>query len=81
MYLGFLQDFAYQSYAICVGRGDVDGDGVTPVSCALELPGAQQVLLAGAKHVPTGGADGGGWYGSDGYLAQWQKWLDPPQQQ
>lgn len=30
-----VQDFAYQSYNICCGKGDVWGDGVTPLECAL----------------------------------------------
>jgi NAD(P)H-hydrate repair Nnr-like enzyme with NAD(P)H-hydrate epimerase domain len=81
VYFGVVQDFTYQSYAICCGRGDVDGDGITPLECALALDGAHKVLLTGAKHLPTGEADGGGWYGSDGFLQQWQAWLDPPPQQ
>lgn len=32
---GSVQDFAYQSYNICCGKGDVWGDGVTPLECAL----------------------------------------------
>jgi hypothetical protein len=32
---GVVQDFAYQSYNICCGRGDVMGDGVTPLECAI----------------------------------------------
>lgn len=30
-----VQDFAYQSYNICCGKGEVWGDGVTPLECAL----------------------------------------------
>ena len=30
-----IQDFTYLSYMICCNKGDVWGDGVTPLECAL----------------------------------------------
>jgi hypothetical protein len=32
---GTVQDFAFQSYNICIGDGNAWGDGVTPLDCAL----------------------------------------------
>lgn len=42
-----LQDFVYQSYELCCGTGDVWGDGVTPVECAIALEGADHIVLEG----------------------------------
>ena len=52
---------AYQSYKCSCGRGDVAGDGVTPVEVA-HLPGAENVVLEGVWHGPKGRA-GRPWYG------------------
>jgi hypothetical protein len=72
---GAVQDFAYQSYNICCGKGDVWGDGVTPVECALALDGATHILLEGAKHVPI--EKGGDWYGAGRFLEEWVHYLHP----
>lgn len=42
-----LQDFTWQSYELCCGEGDVWGDGVIPLDCAIALEGAQHVILEG----------------------------------
>lgn len=73
-----VQDFAYQSYNICCGKGDVWGDGVTPLECALALEGAEHIVMEGAKHVPLGKQkEEGHWYGSGPYLEQWISVLHP----
>lgn len=42
---------AYEGYKSGCGRGDVDGDGVTPI-CIAHLQGATNVVLEGAWHSP-----------------------------
>ncbi|XRB18163.1 GPI inositol-deacylase [Pseudoscourfieldia marina] len=92
-------DFTRNSYAFCVGEeGESDeatraraellcGDGVTPLSSALDLPGAEQLILDDAiSHAPGYpsfvspelAADFNArqtWYGSDAVLDQWLAWL------
>ena len=41
------QDFVWQSYELCCGRGDVWGDGVIPIDCAIALEGAHSTILEG----------------------------------
>ena len=41
------QDFAWQSYELCCGKGNVWGDGVIPIDCAIALEGAQTTILEG----------------------------------
>jgi len=50
--------FAFSSYKTSCGRGDVWGDGITPLECA-HLPGAENIVLEGVFHNP--GTPG--WYG------------------
>ena len=57
------------------GRGDVDGDGVTPLSIAC-IPGAHWEVLPGVWHTPLGRA-GRPWYGDAKVVAQWQDYLEP----
>lgn len=74
---GAVQDFAYQSYNICIGDGSAWGDGVTPLECALALDGAHHIVMEGAKHVPLEAKPEQGvhWYGSGPYLEQWVHFL------
>ncbi|KAF8073174.1 SPL4 [Scenedesmus sp. PABB004] len=72
---GATGDFAYQSYKICSGEGSAWGDGVTPLSCALALEGAEHIELNGAAHVPVGVPEGADWYGSGQYLESWVDYL------
>lgn len=58
------------------GRGDVDGDGVTPL-CISQLPGADELLLPGVWHVPRG--RGQLWYGDAAVQERWLPYLREPQ--
>jgi hypothetical protein len=73
-------DFAWESYKLCAGDGKVDGDGVTPLECALALEGAERVRLEGAAHNPPlfGAKKKSDWYGEGEYLEAWVRFLDPP---
>lgn len=68
--------FAFESYKSSVGRGDVDGDGVTPLSIAL-LPGAEQLVLEGVWHSPRR-SPGQLWYGSAAARERWRHYLVDP---
>ncbi|MEN9229203.1 MAG: alpha/beta fold hydrolase [Gloeomargarita sp. HHBFW_bins_205] len=59
--------FTYESYRLTVGRGDVWGDGITPVTAA-HLEGAVNLTLLGVWHSPR---SPGPWYGSPAVLLQW----------
>lgn len=59
------------------GRGDVDGDGVTPL-CIAHLPGAEHVLLPGVWHTPRG-KQGQLWYGDSPVQDLWVQYLAEPQ--
>lgn len=69
-------DFTYQSYELCAEKGDVWGDGVIPVDCALGLTGAENVLLDDVWHLPGDAKDGRLWYGSDGIIDEWIQFLE-----
>lgn len=73
-------DFAWESYKLCAGDGKVDGDGVTPLQCALALEGAELVRLEGCAHNPPlfGAAKKADWYGEGGFLEAWVGFLDAP---
>ncbi|MEN9218260.1 MAG: hypothetical protein Q6J33_04540, partial [Gloeomargarita sp. DG_2_bins_126] len=58
---------AYESYRLTVGKGEVWGDGITPVAAA-HLEGAENITLPGVWHSPR---SPGEWYGSPGILPQW----------
>ncbi len=60
------------------GRGDVDGDGVTPL-CIAQLPGAEELVLPGVWHNPRRKA-GQLWYGDAAVRKQWQQFLIDPNQ-
>ena len=84
------ESFTTDSYAFC-GAPDAetcDGDGVTPVASALDLPGAETLLLDGATlHAPqfprwlapqlhdAGVAGGTPWFGDDARLDAWAPFL------
>lgn len=74
---GVLRDFAYQSYELCCGSGEVWGDGVTPEECALALEDAlvQKVVLEDVFHSPTAEKTGRLWYGSEDVLDSWTEYL------
>jgi len=74
---GVLRDFAYQSYELCCGSGEVWGDGVTPEECALALEDAlvQKVVLEDVFHSPTAEKTGKLWYGSEDVLDTWAEYL------
>lgn len=61
--------------AVC-GRGDVEGDGVTPL-CISQLPGAEPLVLPGVWHLPRRAA-GQLWYGDSAVIDQWQPYLLDP---
>ncbi|MEN9234105.1 MAG: hypothetical protein Q6J44_06100 [Gloeomargarita sp. DG02_4_bins_56] len=58
---------AYESYRLTVGKGEVWGDGITPVAAA-HLEGAENITLPGVWHSPR---SPGEWYGSPKILPQW----------
>lgn len=62
-----------QGYRQVCGRGDVWGDGITPVSHAL-IDGADAIELEGVYHSPLGADGGRRWYGD--VLEQWASAID-----
>lgn len=69
---GLWKDFAWQSYELCCGKGDVWGDGVIPLECALGLEGAQHIILQGVEHFPSvGEKELRSWYGSPAVVDMW----------
>lgn len=62
---------AYYSYAAVCGKGDVDGDGVTPVDAACAENGTL-VLCDDCDHSMLTSKK---WYGSDSTLAKWATYL------
>jgi hypothetical protein len=73
-------DFAYESYKLCSGDGGDDGDGVTPLRCALALEGAEIVRLQGCAHNPPlfGAKKKADCYGEGAFLESWVSFLAPP---
>lgn len=69
--------FAYESYRANVGHGDVDGDGVTPLSIAF-LPGAEHLVLKDVWHSPRR-RPGQLWYGSAEVQGRWEQYLLEPE--
>jgi triacylglycerol esterase/lipase EstA (alpha/beta hydrolase family) len=65
------QWLAYSSYEMTCGRGDVWGDGITPIEAA-HLPGAKNLIIEGVKHSPR---TSGIWYGSPEVRSQWIEYL------
>lgn len=63
--------FAYSSYQLTGGNGNVWGDGITPIAAA-HLAGAENLILEGAFHSPRGDRV---WYGSPRLLEQWVSYL------
>jgi hypothetical protein len=62
-----VEGYAYNSYEVVCGDGNVVGDGVVPL-CASHLDGAKQLTLEQVYHsinVPHQ------WYGSDSVLDSW----------
>ncbi|MCO5570305.1 hypothetical protein L7F22_024023 [Adiantum nelumboides] len=71
-YGGLWKDFAWQSYELCCGKGDVWGDGVIPLDCAIGLEGAQHVILEGVEHFPSvEDKQNRKWYGSMEVMDRW----------
>ena len=84
-------DFTRNSYAFCgvdaPTLGECDGDGVTPLSAALDLDGAEQLILDGiTTHAPEypplvapelaqSRREGVPWYGDEERLRHWLPWL------
>lgn len=71
-------DFTYQSYTLCLDRGDVWGDGVIPVESALSLDGAEKLLLDDVWHLPGDAKNGQAWYGSESVVDKWIQFLEEP---
>jgi triacylglycerol esterase/lipase EstA (alpha/beta hydrolase family) len=65
------QWLAYSSYEMTCGRGDVWGDGITPIEAA-HLQGAKNITIEGVKHSPR---TSGIWYGSPEVRSQWIEYL------
>jgi triacylglycerol esterase/lipase EstA (alpha/beta hydrolase family) len=65
------QWLAYSSYEMTCGRGDVWGDGITPIEAA-HLQGAKNMTIEGVKHSPR---TSGIWYGSPAARSQWIEYL------
>ena len=63
---------------------ELDGDGITTSASALNVPGADQLVLDGVKHMPHGlmghlvtpeASRERPWYGSESTLDEWLPWL------
>ncbi len=65
------QWLAYSSYEMTCGKGDVWGDGITPIVAA-HLVGAINITIDGVKHSPR---TPGIWYGSPEVRSQWVGYL------
>ncbi|KAH7434509.1 hypothetical protein KP509_06G020700 [Ceratopteris richardii] len=79
---GLWKDLAWQSYELCCGKGDVWGDGVIPVDCAINLEGAHHVILEGVEHFPSvRDEEKRRWYGSPEVVDKWLPFLTDPSPQ
>jgi triacylglycerol esterase/lipase EstA (alpha/beta hydrolase family) len=65
------QWLAYSSYEMTCGKGDVWGDGITPIEAA-HLQGAKNITIEGVKHSPR---TSGIWYGSPEVIDRWSGYL------
>ena len=74
-YYGF-KDIVYQSYELCGQEGHETGDGITPLTSSLGLPGAEQVTIKDVMHGPEADHYGKNWYGSEDILPLWINYLD-----
>lgn len=63
--------FAYTSYELTAGKGDVWGDGITPITAA-HLAGATNLTLPKVMHSPRGNRY---WYGSASVVQEWLSYL------
>lgn len=85
---GESSDFTKNAYKFCGGEApETDGDGVTPLFSALDLPGAEKLALQGLTHAseypplgPTAElsekrSSGQPWYGDAAPLEMWLAWL------
>lgn len=63
--------FTLNSYRLTVGKSDVWGDGVVPLSAA-RLEGARNVVVDDVLHSPRQNAV---WYGSPSVVKDWSQWL------
>jgi triacylglycerol esterase/lipase EstA (alpha/beta hydrolase family) len=63
--------FTYSSYELTSGRGDLWGDGITPIDAA-HLEGAENLTLEGVFHSPRPAAL---WYGSPEVVSKWAMYL------
>lgn len=64
---------AHSSYQLTGGRGDVWGDGITPIEAA-HLEGAENLVYEGVWHSPR--SPGGRWYGTAEIIKQWATHLN-----
>ena len=62
---------AFFSYQAVCGRGDVDGDGVTPVEAAF-IRGSKELVVPNCGHSMLTGTN---WYGSIQAVNEWCKFL------
>jgi hypothetical protein len=81
--------FTRNSYEFCgvEAADESDGDGVTPLSAALDLEGAEQLVLDGlTTHAPAypsllapqlaeSRRQGARWYGDEERVCMWAPWL------
>jgi triacylglycerol esterase/lipase EstA (alpha/beta hydrolase family) len=65
------QWLTYSSYELTCGRGDLWGDGITPIEAA-HLAGAENIVLEKVMHSPRADAL---WYGSPEAVRSWAKEL------
>ena len=63
--------FAFNSFIMTAGDGDVWGDGVVPLSAA-HLDGANNIVMESILHSPRPGQC---WYGSESVVTQWAQYL------
>lgn len=65
------QWLAYSSYEMTCGKGNVWGDGITPIVAA-HLAGATNIIIEGVKHSPRTSTI---WYGSPEVRDEWIGYL------
>lgn len=64
---------AYLSYAAVCGEGEVDGDGVTPITAAC-AQGGELVICEECGHSML--TNKGDWYGAEGRIDKWIQYLE-----
>lgn len=62
------ESWAFRSYELVAGRGDLTGDGIVPLQSCY-LPGADNLVLRGVRHGPY--TSRASWYGAAEAIRHW----------